>query len=814
MKKAAQLTFLVVLFYFFAPLSMSAQQKPPKAEKLLFILNGEVKNEDGNPLIGATVRISDPNLSVATDTNGYFKFNLPAGNYTLKVSSVGFYDYTERVQMVGNILLDIKLIQQVKELQQVEVSDQSKDKNTASTTQGTSRMTIGTIKKLPTLLGEVDIIRSLQTLPGVTTVGEGANGFNVRGGNIDQNLVLMDEIPIFNSSHLLGFYSVFNPDAVRDMTLFRGGTPPQYGGRASSVLDIKLKEPNWDSTQVSGGVGILASRLLVETPLAKEKLSVMLAARASYTDFLFPILDVPAINKTKANFYDLTAKLRWKPNDKNQIYLTTYLSDDNFKITGDSLAGIEVNASSTLFKWQTRALGLRWNHIFSNRLFSNTSFVVSQYSPTMEIPDTSYAALFVTKINQKQIKTDFKFIKNKKHTFNFGAIGVLYDLNAGDLTPNHPSSNINPIHLQTEQGVEMAGYLTDDWVINDRISLTYGLRYAAFSKLGAGYSFNYEAGKPLDELYRTDTTFYAAGKSMAFHHGLEPRLSARIGLGTEGSIKIGFQRMQQFLHLISNTTSALPTARWKLSDKYIKPQISDQFSIGYFQNFKENTIEASVEAYYKSTQNFPDYRSGVNLLLLEGVETAILQGKGRSYGLEFYLRKKTGRTTGWFTYTYSRSEVLVNSPYPEDKPFSGTYYPTNFDKPHVANLIMNYYLNRRVNFTANFTYGSGRPATYADDKYYIENVFIPNYTNRNLNRIPSYHRLDLSMNIEPNPNNTKRFSSSWNLSIYNVYARKNAYSIFFKTKNDSLFQFFNKALSYRLAVIGAAVPSLTWNFKW
>ncbi|MBL7815524.1 MAG: TonB-dependent receptor [Saprospiraceae bacterium] len=811
MKKAFLLVLTTFSLIFLIPLSISAQQK---TKKQTVVLNGEVKDEDGKPMVGASVRIGEPAKTVATDSNGYFRFDLPRGSYSLKVTSVGFYDYSERVLLEGNLLLDIKLIQQVKELQQVEISDQNKDKNVTSTQQGTSRMTISAIKKLPTLLGEVDIIRSLQTLPGVTTVGEGANGFNVRGGNTDQNLVLMDDVPIFNASHLLGFYSVFNPDAVRDMTLFRGGTPPQYGGRASSVLDIKLKEPNWDSTQISGGIGILASRLMMETPIVKEKMSLFVASRASYTDVLFPLLDVPAINRTKANFYDLTGKIRWKINNKNQLFITSYLSDDNFKITGDSLAGIEVNASSTLFNWKTRTFGVRWNHIFSPKLFANISMLGSQYSPTMSIPDTSYATQLVTKISQKQVKADFKFIKNTKHTFDFGATGILYQLNPGDLTPTHPSSNINPVHLDPEKGVELAAYVTDDWKINDRMSLTYGLRYAVFAKLGKGFAINYQEGKPLDELNIVDTLFFAANKVMKMYHGLEPRLSFRINVGTEGSVKMGFQRMQQFLQQVSNTTSALPTARWKLSDRYIAPQISDQFSVGYFQNLKDNSIETSVELYYKNIENMPDYRSGVNLLLLNSVETAILQGKGRSYGLEIYVRKKTGRTTGWLTYTYSRSEVFVNSPYPEDKPFSGRYYPTNFDKPHVVNMILNYYLNRRVNFTANFTYSSGRPVTYADDKYYVENVFIPNYTNRNLNRIPDYHRLDVSMNIEPNINRSKRFSSSWNLSIYNVYARRNAYSIFFRTKNDSLFQFFNKALSYRLAVIGTAVPSLTWNFKW
>jgi ferric enterobactin receptor len=805
--------WLLLFFAVIFPFSILIAQNPNNSRTKL-VLNGDVLDEDKKPVVGASVSVEDGLKKTATDSNGYFRLDLARGIYTLKIKSVGFYDYSQKVDLSDNVLLKIRLTQKVNELEGIEITDQAKDKNVSSTQQGTSVMTISTIKKLPTLLGEVDVIRSLQTLAGVTTVGEGSNGFNVRGGNIDQNLVLMDDIPIFNSSHLLGFYSVFNPDAVKDITLFRGGTPSKYGGRASSVLDIRLKEPNLDSTQITGGVGILASRFMVETPLVKEKLGILVGGRASYTDLLFPLLGEPSISNTKANFYDITAKLRWKINEKNQFYLTGYYSDDNFKITGDSLAGIEVNASSTLFKWQTRAFSGRWNHIFSDKFSMNTLVSLSDYAPKMSITDTAYASDFDTRIRHSEAKFDFKYFTNPKHTFNFGASGILYNLNPGDLVPTNALSNILPINLPSEKGVEVSAYLMDDWTPNKRISLTYGLRFASFMQLGGGRVYDYNPAFPREEFTRTATTLYESNQVMQSYSGIEPRVSLKIGVGTEGSIKLGYQRMQQFVHLISNTTSALPTARWKLSDRYIKPQISDQVSLGFFQNFNNNTVEASLEFYYKNTDNFPDYRSGTNILLLDGVETAVLQGVGQSYGAEFYIKKKVGRTTGWLTYTYARSLVKVNSPYPEDKPFTGQYYPTNFDKPHVLNLIVNYQVNRTVSITTNFTYGSGRPATYADDKYYFDNVYIPNYTNRNLDRIPDYHRVDLSINIEPKKNPTKRFSSSWNISFYNVYARRNAYSVFFRTKNDSVFQFFNKALSYRLAVIGTIVPSITWNFKW
>jgi ferric enterobactin receptor len=792
--------------------SIAAQKKTNKDAKI-FILNGEVKDESGRFVEGATVAIESINKSVVTDTNGYFIFKLTEGVYNLKVTYVGYYTKTRRVELYSNQLISFDIVKSVNELQEVEVTDQAKDKNVNSTQTGTSRLTINTIKKLPTLLGEVDVIRSLQTLPGVTTVGEGASGFNVRGGNIDQNLVLMDDIPIFNTSHLLGFYSVFNPETVRDMTLYRGGTPAQFGGRTSAVLDIKLKEPDLDTFRASGGIGILASRLLLETPIIAEKMSVLIAGRGSYTDVLFPLINNPSINKTKASYYDVTSKLRWKLNDKNNLFFTGYFSNDIFKITGDSLTGLEVNATSTRFSWKTQALALRLNHIFNDKMSSNTSIINSQYKPIIDIPDAEFAAQLAAGVNHSQVKTDFVYFANAKHKIEFGVSGIFNKLQPGSLLPTSDLSVINPVILPNEQSVETGIYFNDEWQVSKKISLSYGLRYAVYGLLGEGRVFQYADENLKDTAKIKSVTTFKKGEVIKWYHNPEPRLSLKIQTSDNGSVKFGFQRMQQFIQLISNTTSALPTARWKMSDTYIKPQIADQVSLGYFQNFNDNSIETSVEVYYKNAANFPDYRSGSNLLLLDAVETVLNQGKSQSYGLEFYLRKKKGRTTGWLTYTYSRSKVLINSPYPEDKPVSGAYYPTNFDKPHVLNLITNYYYNNRINFSANFTYSTGRPITLAQDKYYIDNIYVPNFLNRNQDRIPDYHRLDLSMNIEPNPNKSKRFKSSWNISLYNVYARRNSYSIFGKTKNNRIYQVLNRTETYRLAIIGAVIPSITYNFK-
>ena len=792
--------------------SIVAQKKPTKEQKK-FILNGEVKDEMGRFVDGATVVIESLGKSTVTNENGYFIFELTEGVYTVKVTYVGCYPKSRKVDLSSNQLIQFDIVKSVNELQEVEVIDQAKDKNVNSTQTGTNRMTINAIKKLPTLLGEVDVIRSLQTLPGVTTVGEGASGFNVRGGNIDQNLVLMDDIPIFNTSHLLGFYSVFNPEVVRDMTLYRGGTPAQFGGRTSAVLDIKLKEPDLDTFRASGGIGILASRLLLETPIIGDKMSVLIAGRGSYTDVLFPLINNRSINKTKASYYDITSKLRWKLNNENNLFFTGYFSNDIFKITGDSLTGLEVNATSTRFKWQTQALSLRWNHIFNDKMSVNTALINSQYKPIIDIPDEDFASKLEAGVNHSQLKSDFVYFANTHHKIDFGISAILTQLKPGSLLPTSALSAINPVILPPEQSLEAGVYVHDEWQINKTLSLSYGLRYALYGLLGEGRVFQYEDNILKDTAKIKGVTTYKKGEVIKWYQGPEPRLTLKIQAGDDGSIKLGYQRMQQFTQLISNTTSALPTARWKMSDTYIKPQIADQVSLGYFRNFNDNAIESSVELYYKNAANFPDYRSGSNLLLLDAVETVLNQGKSRSYGLEFYLRKKKGRTTGWLTYTYSRSEVVINSPYPEDKPVNGVYYPTNFDKPHVLNIIANYYYNNRINFSANFTYSTGRPITLAQDKYYIDNIYVPNFVNRNKDRIPDYHRLDLSMNIEPNPNKSKRFKSSWNISIYNAYGRRNAYSLFSKTKNNRIYQVLNRAETYRLAIIGAVIPSITYNFK-
>lgn len=774
--------------------------------------NGVVKAEGAEePLIGATILVKGSDLGAVTDVNGFFQLAIPAGKYHIEISYVGFITANYEVEIYSDAGHVFHLEQKSNLLQTIEVSDQGPDHNVTSTDISVSKLSIQSIKALPSLLGEADVVRGLQTLPGVTTVGEGASGFNVRGGSIDQNWVLMEDIPIFNTSHLLGLFSVFHPDAVKDLIFYRGGIPANYGGRGSSVLDVRLKDPERGAWKYKGGIGLVSNRFTAEGPIAGDKLTFLAAGRASFPDYLFKVLSEPRLRSTNANYYDLTTRLKWQISEHDQVALTAYFSQDAFKMAGDSLTGLEVNASSTLFQWFSEGASLRWNHFFSPKFSSSLTGVASRYRPTFSIPDDAYAATFRSGIFYKNIKAETNYY-GQRHERTIGLSLTTYDIKPGSLQPDSELSSVNPVQLAEERSLEAAIYANDQWNISDKLSLMLGLRYVRFANLGPGQVYGYEEGAPRDELTRNDTTQYANGDVIADFGGLEPRLALRFSINDKNSIKMGAQRMRQYVQLVSNTTAALPTDRWKLSDDYLLPQTTDQISLGYFTNLKNNTIEASLELFYKRQENLPDYRSGANLLLLEAPETAILQGEGRAYGAELQLRKMQGRLIGWISYTFSNSEVLINSPYPEDEAFSGAYYPTNYNRPHVLNIAATYVQSEKITYSANFTYSSGRPATYPTDKYYIGGVYVPNFVDRNRNLIPDYHRLDLSMTVVPNPDSTKRWKGRWQFSLYNVYARKNPFSIFFKTRNTSPIRANNRVEAYRLSVLGTIIPSISYEF--
>lgn len=777
-----------------------------------FSFMGTVRDANKIALPEANVQVEGTSIGIATDMNGFFILRLPKNSYNLIISYLGYEAKQLPLVLDRNKAQVITLEESISQLEEIVVRDQAADYNLRSTDLGVTQLTIQSIRQLPSLLGEADVIRSVLLLPGVTTVGEGAGGFNVRGGNTDQNLVLMDDVPLFNTSHLLGLFSVFNPDAVQKMTFYRGGIPPQYGGRSSSVLDIQLKDPDLQKLHLNGGVGLLASRLLVEAPIIKNKLSAYAAGRVSYAGYLFNFLPDEELKQTQANFYDIVTKLKFRWNDRNQVQFMGYRSKDAFRLPGNNTGTVGVNANSTLFEWQTTLFSLRWTHFFNERFFMNVLAANSEYAPGYKIEEPSSAAQLNSRILYQNVKIDLQQ-SGDKHQWNYGVSAIRYEIDPANLKPTSPESAINPIDLPTEQAVETAIYWGDNWTINERFSLNYGLRYSWFANLGPAEVFEYDAERPRDINTVTNSKLYDNNNIIKTYHGAEPRAALNWRLTAESSFKIGYNRMRQYIQLISNTTAALPIDRWKVSDTYVQPQVTDQFSLGYFRNFLDNSFETSLEVFYKNIENLSDYRSGVNFLLLEKMETALLQGKGRSYGLEVLVRKNTGRLNGWLTYTYSKSEILVNSPYPEDAVFSGSYYPTNFNRPHVLNVIANYRFNGRITFSANFTFSSGRPVTYAQDKFYVGNVYVPSFVNRNRNKIPDYHRLDLGMTIEPKRRPDLRWESRWTFSLYNAYARKNPYSVFFQTQNNNKFQVSNRVNAFRLAVIGTIVPAMTYEFK-
>ncbi len=804
------LAFLFVLFF---QVSSRAQEDVHAIFRdRSYTFSGQVKTMDGQVLKDVNVKVKETAQGATTDENGFFSVTLKTGVYNLEFSYVGYKTKVIPLELKLNLNMVIRLEESLEILDEVIITEGGSNRNTQSADQGISRLGVQRIRELPTLLGESDVIRSIQTLPGVTSVGEGATGFNVRGGNADQNLILVDDIPLFNATHLIGLYSAINPDLLRDVTLFRSGMPARFGGRASSVLDARLREPARDGWHVRGSAGLISSRLLAEGPAIKDKLFLAAGARISYADYFFRWVLKPELKDTEANFSEFTLKAIYKPNELDQVALTVFRSRDAFRLAGDSLSTLEVNATSTRFRWINEGASLKWNTYFTEKWGLSLLATFSRYLPGFEVPNLVNASEFESSVSQLQGQAELKYFA-EKHEFAAGVQASRYAILPGELQPVGAGSAINPIILPKERGLEAVAYLSDDWTITETLRLSGGLRLNSFAFLGPSDVFQYSDPEFLDVSTISDTIHYGKGKSIKRFFGLEPRFSMRLNLDEQTSVKAGYQRAYQYIHLISNTASALPTDRWKLSDFYLEPQIADQASIGLFRNLRNSTIETSVEFFYKQIQHMPDYRSGVNLLLLEAPETAILQGDGRAYGMEFSLRKKGARLEGSINYTYSQAEILINSPYPEDRFISGEYYPANFNRPHLLNVNMLYRFNRRLYLSANFTYQSGRPATLPEDRYEAGNFFLPNFTSRNETTAPAFHRLDLGLTVEPDPRLRRRYKDRWIFSVYNAYARKNPYSLFVETINSRPISTANRAKIYQLSIIGTLVPSVSYEFE-
>ncbi len=759
-------------------------------------LSGYVRNAvTGEPVIGAAVFISNPTIGVATDALGLYTLNIPRGKHLLKIKSQGMRETQRQIILYTDGKLDVEMRESVIALKEVSVKA-GMDKNVVGTQMGQVKLTIKDLKQVPTVFGETDLLRTVLTLPGIKSVGENSTGLNVRGGSTDQNLIQFNDAVVYNPSHLFGFFSAFNPDVLKDVELYKSTIPSKFGGRLASVLDINGRDGNKKKFVASGGIGLVTGRLTVEGPIIKDKTSFILGGRSTYSNWLIKTLDNPEYNKSSASFYDVNLHISHEINSKNSLLLTGYTSNDQFRLYGD-----------TTYAYQNQLASLKWKHTFNGRLFGEFTASQSKYQYSMAaagLPLNSFDLKF--DINQSNFKADFNYVLHPKHTLDFGLSSIYYKLHPGSFTPRGTESLIIPDNLGTEQATESALYIEDKFEASPKLSITAGLRYSFYQYLGPRTINKYVAGYPIEKIYEDGTETFVAGKKIKGYGGPEYRLSMRYTLLDNLALKLSYNTLRQYIHLLTNTMTVSPTDIWKLSDSYIKPQIGDQVSMGLYKNFRGNKIEVSLEGYYKNIQNFLDYKGGDSLIMNHNLEAAVLNTKAKAYGVEFMIKKITGKLNGWVGYTYSRTLLRAVDRESPDAPNGGNFYPSNYDKPHDFTLISNYRFSHRFSLSFNFTYSTGRPYTPPIGKYFIDGAQRVYYADRNKFRIPDYYRTDLAMNIEGNHRIKKLAHSSWTLAVYNLLGRKNPTSVYFQTKNGQV-------NGYQLSIFGQPIPTITYNFR-
>ncbi|WP_010523442.1 TonB-dependent receptor [Aquimarina agarivorans] len=785
-------SFLGFLFFTF-PLLILAQK---------VTLSGTIADADSNEaLIGVTIYITDLDKGTVTNKYGFFSITIPSGTHIINYSYIGYETNEVQVSLNADRNVNIKLIKDRQTLKEVIVENTPKQFKIKTPEMSVNKLSIKTIKDLPAVLGEVDVIKALTQLPGVSTSSEGSSGFNVRGGSTDQNLILLDEATLFSSSHLFGVFSIFNPDAIKDLKLYKGGIPSRYGGRIASVLEISQKDGNNKEFHTKGGIGLVSSRLLIEGPLAKEKTSFLLGGRSSYVHLFLPLFNI----NNRALFYDVNLKLKHIINDKNKLYLSSYLGNDIFEFNGQFF-----NQYGNSF------VNLRWNNTFHNNLFSNASLIYTNYNYQLDLDFVGFT--WNSGISNLNFKYDFVNYKNNATTFRFGTNQLYYDFNPGKIAPSTEDSAIREEQLTKKFAIESAYYAEAEVDFSKRITMNAGLRLSTFLRLGQNQIFQYandeavvfneELGK-YEEAEEIGITSVSRRKVTESFANLEPRLSFSMSFGDNTSIKTSYQRTAQYIHLISNTTAPTPLDIWEPSGQFVKPQLSNQFAVGYFKNLKDDIYSLSVESYFKTIKNRINYIDGANIIANKAIERVLLNGIGRSYGLEFLFQKNKGRFKGWLAYTLSRTEQQIKGRTPIEPGINnGKWFVTNFDKTHDISLTASYSLSKKFKANAAFNFQTGLPTAFPTNQFEpLDGVIVPDFEERNSSRFPSFHRLDFSLGYTPKPDSKKRLKSEWVLSVYNAYDRKNATSISFGFNNETLQ---NEAT--RLAIFGI-VPSITYNFN-
>ncbi len=783
----------LLFIYFVLPLSIFSQDK--------FTLRGTISDSNTNEtLIGVTVLIEELQTGTSTNEYGFFSITLPEANYTIQISYLGYKTITRLVNLNQNLNLNFSMEESSESLNEIVITENVEKLDLKRPQMSVNSLSINTIKQMPVVLGEVDIIKSITLLPGVTNAGEGSSGFNVRGGSVDQNLILLDEATIFNSSHLFGFFSVFNPDAIKDLKLFKGGIPAKYGGRVSSVLDIYQKEGNSNNFKLSGGIGLVSSRLMAEGPLKKNKGSFLVAGRSSYAHLFLPLFDID----NSAYFYDLNTKLSYRINDNNSVYLSGYFGRDVFEIS-DSFENTYGNS----------VLNFRWNHLFTDKLFSNLSLIYSDYYYGLKLNFVEFD--WNSGIQNFNLRYDLKHYLTPKLKLEYGLNSIYYSFNPGEIRPTTETSGINPFDLIKKYAFENALYFDAEQQISDNFSVSYGLRFSSFLRLGQDELNVYENNEAVvfnqdlqiyEKANPTGTESFNRSDVIESFYNFEPRFSMSYQLNQNTALKASYNRMSQYLHLLSNTTSPTPLDVWAPSGNFIKPQLLDQFAIGYFKTLKDDAYSLEIESFYKTIQNRIDYIDGADLIANNAIEQIILNGRSRAYGLEILFKKNEGALKGWFAYTLSKSEQQTPGRTALETGINnGEWYNTPWDKTHDISITTTYDLNKKWSFSSNFLFQTGLPVTFPIGQYEYNGLSVPSFESRNASRLPSYHRLDVSAIYNPKPDSTKRWKGQWVFSIYNAYNRRNAASIDFRQDRNNAQ---NEAV--RLSIFGI-IPSVTYNFK-
>ncbi|UOK43642.1 MULTISPECIES: TonB-dependent receptor [Flavobacterium] len=785
-----------LLFFFAFVFSAYAQETNEK-----YTLSGTVANKSNNEtLIGVNITIPEANISVATNSYGFYSITLPKGEYTLVISYVGFDSVEEKISLVQNTKRNFVMNESSKSLDEVVIQSNKTKVNIRKPEMSTNKLSIATIKKMPAVMGEVDVLKSVLQLPGVTNAQEGATGFNVRGGSVDGNLVLLDEATVYNTSHLFGFFSVFNSDVIKDLKLYKGGIPANYGGRVSSVLDIYQKEGNNKEFHMNGGIGAISSRLLAEGPIFKEKSSFVVAGRASYAHLFLKM----ANESNSAYFYDINAKLNYKFNDKNNVFVSGYFGNDNFNINDDIIN----TYGNSLFN-------VRWNHVFSGKIFSNASVIYSDYTYGLKLKIVGIN--WESDIKNYSFKYDFKHYVSDKLSLNYGINSIYYKFNPGTIGAFNESATIIPDQIPKKYGFENAIYISAEQKLSNKLSVNYGLRYSNFQRMGEQEINTYANNQPVvfnselgiyESATPTGTIKYGKNEKIIGFDHLEPRLAVAYSLNNNQSFKASYNRMSQYIHLISNTASVSPLDIWAPSDQYLKPEILDQVALGYFQNIKEGAYSLEVETFYKKIKNKADYIDGAQLIANDAIEEVLLNGEARSYGLEMMFRKNTGKLNGWVSYTLSKAEQRTPGRTPDETGINGgEWYRANYDKLHNLSVTTSYELTDKWSFGGIFTFQTGKAATFPNGKYQYYGVTVASYGLRNENSLSAYHHLDVSATYKPKPEKKKGWQSEWVFSIYNIYNRSNAAAYSFGQNTET-----GISEAKRTSIFGI-VPSVTYNFK-